>query len=145
MTATPPNMDRRPTRRDFLRLARDGLLAASGLLALGALAHFFGYRPEAVRPTTFDLRPAASYPPGSHTVLAEAQAVLLHTEQGFRALSLVCPHLGCQVQPAADGFACPCHGSRFDAQGSLLRGPADRSLRSLRLEEIDGRLVLHTD
>ena len=55
------------------------------------------------------------------------------------ALSLRCPHLGCTVRPQAQGFACPCHGSRFDARGRLLRGPATRGLERWRLSERSGR------
>ena len=46
--------------------------------------------------------------------------------------SLRCTHLGCTVRPvAAGGFECPCHGSRYDARGEVLRGPATKPLRVL--------------
>lgn len=44
------------------------------------------------------------------------------------ALSLACTHLGCRLASAPDGFACPCHGSRFDAAGSPAAGPARAAL-----------------
>ncbi|MEW5941589.1 MAG: Rieske 2Fe-2S domain-containing protein, partial [Chloroflexota bacterium] len=42
-----------------------------------------------------------------------------------------------------DSFQCPCHGSRFDSKGQLLRGPAALPLRELRVEKSeDGALTL---
>ncbi len=133
------------TRRNFLTLAWKGLLGLSGLLGLGGLRRYFSYQPEPAAPTSFDLGPAGQYPPGSRTVLPEAQAVLFHDEGGFQAYSLVCPHLGCLVEPGPEGYACPCHGSRFTLSGAVARGPAAQPLRRLKLEQTaDGRLVLET-
>ena len=46
------------------------------------------------------------------------------------AVSLVCPHLGACLRwnDAETSWDCPAHGSRFDATGALLEGPAKRSL-----------------
>ena len=52
-------------------------------------------------------------------------------EQGeVTALDPICTHVRCVVQfdPEAREWACPCHGSRFATDGSVVRGPARRSL-----------------
>jgi len=136
----------KPTRRDFLKLLTRGLLAGSGLLGLGALARYLGYQVESAPQTEFDLGLVENYPAGSRTQLAEVPVVLLHAASGFSALSLTCTHLGCTLEEAGDGFACPCHGSRFSADGEVQQGPATRRLNSLRVEvNQDGHVILYTD
>jgi len=133
-------------RSDFLKLTTIGLLAASGLFSLGAILRFLGYETEASPKTEFNLGEAAKYPVGSRTVLPNIPALLIHTESGFTALSLLCTHLGCTVEQKMDGFICPCHGSQYNKNGSVLRGPAQEPLRNLRIEQTStGQLILHTN
>ncbi|GAB4504407.1 MAG: hypothetical protein Fur0043_14010 [Anaerolineales bacterium] len=121
-------------RRDFLKLLTNGLLTLSGLLGLGAILRFLSHAPEAAPRSEFDLGPADLYPLGTRTPIPSIPALLIHEESGFRALSLVCTHLGCTVEPNAAGFACPCHGSRFDPSGQVTHGPAGAPLAWLRVE-----------
>ncbi|MFI7241958.1 FAD-dependent oxidoreductase [Streptomyces qinglanensis] len=57
-------------------------------------------------------------------------AVHRTAEGELRALSPRCPHLGCLVRfnDAETAWECPCHGSRFATDGSVLQGPATRPL-----------------
>ena len=45
-------------------------------------------------------------------------------------LNAVCTHLGCVVpwNASADRFICPCHGSQYNNEGKVVRGPAPLSL-----------------
>jgi cytochrome b6-f complex iron-sulfur subunit len=130
-------------RRDFLKLAGGACLALSGLLGAGGLLRLIAYPGEPAQPTEFDLGSAASYPPGSRTILPEANVLLVHTPGGFQAIGLTCTHLGCTVRPNPGGFACPCHNSRFDQDGKVIHGPASRPLEVYPLKiTADGRLAL---
>lgn len=132
-------------RRDFLKIATTALLGTSGLLGMAELLRFMSHVPHPAPRTRFDLGPAENYPPGSRSVVADGAALLAHTENGFHALSLVCTHLGCTVEPQNDGFACPCHASVYAGDGSLVRGPANKPLQTLRVEtDVDGHLILYT-
>ncbi|GKE76054.1 cytochrome b6-f complex iron-sulfur subunit, chloroplastic, partial [Tanacetum coccineum] len=45
-------------------------------------------------------------------------------------INAVCTHLGCVVpwNKAENKFMCPCHGSQYNNQGKVVRGPAPLSL-----------------
>lgn len=130
-------------RRDFLKLGTQGLLALSGMLGLGGLLRYLSFQTEPPPTQEIPLGKAADYPRGTRRVVADGQALLIHDEAGLRAISLVCTHLGCLVQPDDEGFTCPCHGSLYAADGALRRGPATQALHRLPIEEInEGELVL---
>jgi Rieske Fe-S protein len=53
------------------------------------------------------------------------------TGNQFFALSTRCTHLGCVVPPFSSAFGasvCPCHGSRYSIDGTVIGGPAPASL-----------------
>ncbi len=58
------------------------------------------------------------------------------------AFSAICTHRGCVVEPAKSEFACPCHGSRYDAAtGAVLSGPAPLPLPKISVT-VTGDTVL---
>ena len=136
----------RPSRRDFLKIATSAVLSLSGVLAAAGIFRFLDFQSEPSPQSQFDVGAASEYPIDSQILVAQVPAMILHRRDGFKALSLVCTHLGCTVGQVPSGFACPCHGSHYDAQGRVTRGPAARPLRQLRTEISQaGRLVVHTD
>jgi len=58
-----------------------------------------------------------------------------------RCLHVICPHLGCAIDYAADrnAFHCPCHASEFDAEGRRRFGPSPRDMDELecRISDAD--------
>ncbi|NIM61081.1 MAG: Rieske 2Fe-2S domain-containing protein [Acidobacteria bacterium] len=100
--------------------------AGAGVLAADYL------RPRALfePPTRFTAGAINAFALGS-VLLNEAHSVyVMRLQEGFRALSAVCTHLGCitRYRPDERIIACPCHGSRFALDGEVLAGPAPRSL-----------------
>ena len=58
-------------------------------------------------------------------------------------INAVCTHLGCVVpwNKAENKFMCPCHGSQYNAQGKVIRGPAPLSLALAHVGEDEGGMV----
>ena len=143
MNAMPPN-DKSLSRRSFIDLSVKASLTGSALLGLSALGRYISFQVESGHPSIVDLGLASDYPTGSSTPAPAVPAFIIHNDQGFTALSLVCPHLGCTVNVIDEGFACPCHGSHFLRDGSLRNGPASHPLTSLKVEvSDDGHLILY--
>lgn len=79
-----------------------------------------------------DLRPGTG-----KILLVEGKkcAVSRDDEGRLFAVSAGCTHLGCLVHwnPAEQTWDCPCHGSRFTPQGTVIAGPAEAALEPVDL------------
>ena len=78
--------------------------------------------------------------PGRGDVVSlDGQRVAAYRDQrGVLSLcSAVCTHMGCEVHfnQAETSWDCPCHGSRFRVDGSVIGGPAERPLAPYREED----------
>ncbi|MBQ1729933.1 MAG: FAD-dependent oxidoreductase [Oscillospiraceae bacterium] len=92
---------------------------------------------DAFDPGRFDLKAVAgTFSEGAQAVKVLTRS-LLNIPQAYKdesgevhAVSVKCPHLGCQLEwnPDEKTWECPCHGSRFDAYGELISGPAQENL-----------------
>ncbi len=125
-----------------LRSTRRGFLTA--LITLPAvLAGLWRFlTPKAAKKQVLLSVAAADLPFGAALVFRQQRIAVLRDDNGVIALSLVCTHLGCTVSVVPDGMACPCHGSRFDRNGQVLSGPAQRPLQRLTVEQNADRIVV---
>jgi cytochrome b6-f complex iron-sulfur subunit/menaquinol-cytochrome c reductase iron-sulfur subunit len=57
-----------------------------------------------------------------------------------KALSAVCPHLGCSIDLNGDkqSYFCPCHVSKFSLAGDPVSGPSPRGMDPLEVRIVDG-------
>ncbi|WGV25641.1 cytochrome b6-f complex iron-sulfur subunit [Halotia branconii] len=84
-------------------------------------------------------------PPGTRALVAglaaEPTYLTVQSDGTLHTWGIVdnCTHLGCTFpwNPNDNQFQCPCHGSRYDADGRVIRGPAPLPLKivSVNLEE----------
>jgi len=129
------------TRRAVLKLS----LGLSGVLSLFGLVKFLGYQSAPLQPVRFTLKTPAEYAEGSVTGVPEARAYIARDAKGLYAISAVCTHLGCTVNKANENFECPCHGSKYNGGGYVLKGPATAPLARLELTlSSDGKVVVDT-
>jgi Rieske Fe-S protein len=72
----------------------------------------------------------ADVPVGSGVIVDEV--VVTQPAAGeFKGFSAICTHAGCTVNEIADGtINCPCHGSKFNLDGSVASGPAKKPLEA---------------
>ncbi|MCL6505247.1 MAG: Rieske 2Fe-2S domain-containing protein [Pirellulales bacterium] len=169
MSNSPASQPHTPTpaaataRRSFFR--RLLALAVGGLITLvpgaaGLLAFLDPLFRRGGRARQVPVAPLAAIPddgvPRQFPVVADRQdawnsfpaqpigAVFLRRTPGSEevlALNATCPHAGCMVayQPAAESFRCPCHTSRFKADGTrILPCVSPRDLDRLECEVRDG-------
>lgn len=131
-------------RRDVLGMAAIGsALTALGVAAVGAarlpMPSVF---PEA--DSRVKLGPVERFLATPITAVPDQRLWVYADREGLFAISAVCTHLGCLVSSNEDeGFFCPCHGSRFDARGNVMGGPAPKPLMYLELSiSPDGQLIV---
>ena len=121
--------DREPmSRRKALGWITGVGLVGSGILS--AISNFVFIKPRATygAPQRFSIGKPGDFPPGTRVTLENRRICVIREGDRLAAVSTTCTHLGCIVGLSDTGFACPCHGSRFDQDGKVTGGPAPRAL-----------------
>ncbi len=114
------------------------LTSVVGLLGANAVAWFSNllfFKPRVTygEPSRFRIGRPEAYPLGTRLPMSRQRVTIVRGEPGVAAISNTCTHLGCVVATTEIGFDCPCHGSRIDAEGTVLGGPAPRPLPWFRV------------
>jgi cytochrome b6-f complex iron-sulfur subunit len=70
--------------------------------------------------------------------------LVIHTAEGYRALSAICTHLGCILfwNKEREVIACPCHEAYFSTNGAVISGPPTSALEEYRLVVEDGEIYV---
>lgn len=115
------------TRRKFIGTL---ILSLAGIFSLGKFL-----TPRVRQKRSLLSVAKADLPLHGALVYKEARVAIMRDGDVTYALSLVCTHLGCTVNVTPTELICPCHGSIFDRQGNVLKGPADRQLLRYSVED----------
>ncbi len=137
------NPDKKISRRDFFGLsAMAACVTAWAMTGIGLLK----FPMPALLPdisNKFKIGSPEDFAAGTTKVFSDKNVIVSRDEKGLFAISLVCTHLGCIVSKASQGFACPCHGSKYDENGNVVKGPAPRALDWFEISQLpSGKLVV---
>lgn len=103
-------------------------LFGSALVSVVSNLVFIKPRATYGQPNRFSIGKPEDFPSGSRIALDEHRVCIVREGDRLCAISTTCTHLGCIIAPSETGFACPCHGSRFDQDGNVTGGPAPKPL-----------------
>jgi menaquinol-cytochrome c reductase iron-sulfur subunit len=147
-------------RRDFILRVGTGAGIAAIAYQAGASMRSLVPNVSYDAPTTVKLGLPAEFPDGLK-FLPDQRLFVFRDGATFHAISAVCTHLGCTARAEAlsqpetrqvggqslrltHRFQCPCHGSKYNGDGSNVSGPAPKPLAWYRLSLAteDGQLVV---
>jgi cytochrome b6-f complex iron-sulfur subunit len=136
-------------RRDFLGLSWRVVAAlAAGEGAYMGLRFLASRKAEGSFGQVVTVGVASDFPTGTISPFDTDRFLLIRFEDGgFLALSTRCTHLSCTVtwNDQRQRFICPCHGSEFERDGTVLNPPAPRPLDRFPVTiEADGRVKVDT-
>jgi len=144
------------TRRDFCTRSCWSALALTASGAIGTLSAACGGGSSTGPSANLPLLPVVTGTAANNAVSATVDAssplapvgsaalvqssatpvLVVHSaDTAFAAFIATCTHEACTITGFANNrFVCPCHGSQFDTGGSVVSGPAVRSLSKLNVQ-----------
>jgi cytochrome b6-f complex iron-sulfur subunit len=129
-------------RRDWLGLS--SLWAMGGALLFGLVGMLKLPKAAVLASPSKKFRVAIpeNLPAGEAFIPPGRSVAIFKDNEGVYAVSTICTHLGCVVKQNPEGFECPCHGSRFAANGEVRKGPAPRPLPWLKVTLSAGMVTI---
>ena len=141
---TEAHIEEEQGRRTFLgRVVQAGGLLWGAALAVPVVGFVASSKDEEPPPAEIELGEVGKFEPGSVTKFGFGKKpcfLIVDGKGNMSAVSAVCTHLGCVVQPKGQGFYCACHGGVYDITGKNIGGPPPKPLTKLRVEVADGKV-----
>jgi Rieske Fe-S protein len=140
-------------RRDFLKSSCNAcLLVATGFLAPAVLS---GCGPGAYQVFSAEIKedqitvPMENFVKGPLVLVRPkgwyySIALRKKEDNSYTALLLKCTHQDNQLTADQGGFNCSLHGSAYNKDGRVTKGPAERALKSYLVTTENNQLVIHT-
>lgn len=126
------------SRRDFLKTSATSIIAGSFVLSLFDLEKLaaatsrgeYSSSGEDILVNLSDAKNSPLKKIGGAVFLDDEDMLIRISQTQFVAVNLICRHKGCTVEYNGEKFVCPCHGSQYSADGTVIHGPAQKNLRT---------------
>jgi menaquinol-cytochrome c reductase iron-sulfur subunit len=152
---TPAEMSRRSVLRGIIGAIAGAISSIVAVVIGGAvLSPAFGQKRDSWVPagSVRDLEPGVptavtvrvTRQDGYYEATEQQVVFLVRTDDGVRALSSTCTHLGCRLgyDRATKLIKCPCHGGVFRPDGTNVSGPPPRPLPHLPSRVEDSKVFV---
>jgi Rieske Fe-S protein len=137
-------------RRDFLKTSFKTIAIGTVALSTFDIAGLIARASEKFEESTEEkVISLSDYPDlqsvGGYAIVAKRVIVIRVSQSKFIALNLTCTHKHCEVEYDGESFECPCHGSQYNKYGKVTQGPAEKNLKSYKIEynSDDGTLTIN--
>ncbi len=135
----------RPGRRYFLHVLGAG--AGMGAMSLCGLAACSG---GGGATGLIDAGNVSDLQVGTISVVSGQSVAIARDDGGLYAMTLLCPHDLCDMEVdgtvSSDGIVCTCHGSEFDPNGTVTKGPANTNLEHYEVTvDSAGAITINAD
>ncbi len=142
---------KKTSRLEFLK---EAVAISAGACCLGAINFFESCSTS--KKVTIEIKETADMVSFSASSFADRTFITIPTKKfvepifigkqsdgSYIALRMYCPHKGCAVNVTPEKLVCPCHGSEFSMNGSVLKGPSTDPLQSFRVSTGNQSVTVH--